>query len=140
MAGKLPRRKVNPTGTLYLIVMKMLLITFLLNKDFIYVVRVKTSKKFSKPQGGFSKTFENVFVPVDFKNIWVQVWCCTGQVPTEFTVVWLCCKRPNGLVWVFLGVFFFYKKKPRKKLKGGWCPGGGGVNPIVVLQQGNVSD
>lgn len=52
--------------------MKMVLITFLFNKDFIYVVRVKTSKRFSKPQGGFSKTY--FCVPVDFKNIWVQVW------------------------------------------------------------------
>lgn len=34
----------------------MALITLLFNKDFIYVDKVKTSKRFGKPQEGFSKT------------------------------------------------------------------------------------
>lgn len=47
--------------------MKMALITFLFNKDFIYMDKVKTSKRFDKLQEGFSKTY--FCVTVDFKSI-----------------------------------------------------------------------
>lgn len=51
----------------------MALITFLFNKDFIYVDKVKTSEKFGKPQEGFLKTY--FCVTGDFKSIWVQMGC-----------------------------------------------------------------